>query len=237
MTSSETPLLCLEDLRFGWPNEPDFLIVPQFQLMAGDSVFLEGASGAGKSTLLGLIAGVLKPRSGRIKFFDEDLTQLSTGARDKFRAERMGVIFQLFNLLPYLSMIDNVLLPCRFSAARRARVLENAESLEAEASRLLSRLGLSEKLHGRKTANLSVGQQQRVAAARAFIGSPDLIIADEPTSSVDASTRNALLDLLLEQAETSGAALLFVSHDLTLAGEFKQRVPLAELNTATREPA
>ncbi len=235
MSETDAFLLKVTDLHFGWGQEPDFLIVDDFSMQRGSHVFLEGPSGSGKSTLLGMIAGVLSPRSGAISMNGKRLDALSMSDRDKLRADSMGVIFQLFNLLPYLSMIDNVLLPCRFSSKRRENVLSKADSLEDEARRLLSRLGLPTEMHTRKVSNLSVGQQQRVAAARAFIGSPNLIIADEPTSSVDTAARDAFLALLMEEASATNAGLLFVSHDRSLASAFQTQVSLTDLNTASKE--
>ena len=231
-------LLHIKDLRFGWKSEPDFLVLPEFQMAPQDTVFLEGESGSGKSTLLGLITGVLSPRSGEILFCDQDMTTLSAGQRDRLRADQMGVIFQLFNLLPYLGVIENVTLPCRFSKRRRSRATAKGLSLEAEARRLLARLGLEdEKLFSRPVSDLSVGQQQRVAAARALIGSPGLIIADEPTSALDTDHRDRFLTLLMEEAEAAHAGLLFVSHDRSIGERFDRHVSLKDLNAAGKTEA
>ncbi len=236
MDSPPDPLLSIRDLRFGWPGEDDLLDIPSFELGWKDSVFLEGPSGSGKSTLLGLITGILSPRAGTLRFDNTDLSTLSPSKRDKLRADRMGVVFQLFNLLPYLSVIDNVLLPCRFSALRRANAEHRNKDLDDEAKRLLDRLGLrDQRLLHRKAGDLSVGQQQRVAAARALIGAPDLIIADEPTSALDTESRNAFIELLMDEAADVGATLLFVSHDMTLADHFARRLSLTDLNKASVE--
>ncbi|MFC6196615.1 ABC transporter ATP-binding protein [Ponticaulis profundi] len=233
MTETNTPLIDIRDLHFNWPNEPDLIDIPAFQMNRRDRVFLEGESGSGKSTLLGLIAGVLQPSSGTIRFSGSELNKLSSGKRDRLRADRMGVIFQLFNLLPYLSVIENVVLPCRFSKRRKENALQRSNTIDAEARRLLQRLGLSdERLIHRKVSDLSVGQQQRVAAARALIGSPDLIIADEPTSALDTSNRDQFLALLMEEADAAEAGLLFVSHDPSLGARFDRRIALSTLNEA-----
>lgn len=238
MDDTQSPIVEIENLRFGWPGETDILNIEHFVVHPRERIFLEGPSGSGKSTLLGLITGVLAPQSGDIRFDGQDLTALSASGRDQLRAGRMGVIFQLFNLLPYLSLIENVTLPCRFSKLRRERALKNSANLQDEARRLLARLGLSdEKLLSKPVSNLSVGQQQRVAAARALMGAPDLIIADEPTSALDTAARDAFLHLLMEEAEAANAALLFVSHDKGLGEAFHKRVSLSELNTLSREPA
>lgn len=182
--------------------------------------------------MLGLIAGVLQAQSGRIEVLGHDLTAMSGRQRDRLRADNLGVIFQMFNLVPYLSVLQNVALPCQFSARRRDNIAR-AGGVETEARRLLKRLGLdNEALLTRKVTDLSVGQQQRVAAARALIGEPSLIIADEPTSALDTDSRNQFIDLLNEEARASGAAVLFVSHDAGLSGPFDRTVDLMEINEA-----
>lgn len=224
------PVIDIENLAFAWKGGPQVLNVPSFRLEAGERVFLRGPSGSGKSTLLGLIAGVLAPQQGSVRVLGEDMTSLSASRRDRLRADHVGVIFQMFNLVPYLSVTGNVLLPLRFSPARRKAAGSDAEG---EARRLLARLGLEdERLLARRVSDLSVGQQQRVAAARALIGAPDLIIADEPTSALDADARDRFIALLSEEVTRSGASLLFVSHDASLASLFTRAVDLAAINRA-----
>jgi putative ABC transport system ATP-binding protein len=228
------PAIAIGGLRFRWrADRPWVLDIPAFALAAGERLFLAGPSGSGKSTLLALIAGIHRATEGRIAVLGADLTSLSGSARDRLRADRLGVIFQMFNLLPYLSVLENVTLPCRFSAARRARAIAAAGSVQAEARRLLAHLGLDDPgLERRAAAELSVGQQQRVAAARALIGRPDLIVADEPTSALDTDRRLDFVELLRRECESAGAALLFVSHDRSLAGHFDRLVELPALNAA-----
>ena len=224
------PVVEIEDLTFAWKQGPRVLDIPAFRLDAGERVFLRGPSGSGKSTLLGLIAGVLPPQSGTVRVLGEDMVALSASRRDRLRADHVGVIFQMFNLVPYLSVTGNVLLPLRFSPARRKAASADPA---AEARRLLARLGLEDDvLLSRRVSDLSVGQQQRVAAARALIGAPQLIIADEPTSALDADARDRFIALLSEEVERSGASLLFVSHDASLAHLFTRAVDLAEINRA-----
>lgn len=221
-------LLQIENLRYAWPGQAPVIDLPAFTLGAGERVFLFGPSGAGKSTLLGLIGGLITPQSGTIRFADTELTALGRGRRDRFRADHLGVIFQQFNLLPYLDVQGNVMLPCRFSRARARR----AGDVRAAAAGLLRGMDLDRALWRRRSDELSVGQQQRTAAARALIGQPELIIADEPTSSLDSDRRNGFLDLLFAQVEAAGATLLFVSHDRSLAARFDRAVELAEVNRA-----
>lgn len=224
------PALAVRDLVFAWPGAPSpCLTIPAFAVATGERVFLHGESGAGKSTLLNLIAGVLLPRRGEIRVLGQPLGALSGGGRDAFRVDHLGFIFQQFNLIPYLPVLDNVLLPCRFSARRRARATDDAGSPEAAARRLLAALDLAPDLAGRPAAELSVGQQQRVSAARALIGRPELILADEPTSALDAARQEAFIDLLRAEVAAAASTLIFVSHDARLAGHFDRVVALATL--------
>lgn len=224
------PIVSISNLSFAWTPGNEVLDISDFQLKAGERLFLRGASGSGKSTLLGIIAGVLEAGSGEVIVLGQDMATLEPAARDRLRADHLGVIFQMFNLVPYLSVIGNVTLPLRFSPKRRAAINGNEDD---EARRLLSRLGLTdETLLARRVSDLSVGQQQRVAAARALIGGPEIVIADEPTSALDADARDQFIDLLSEEARRTGAALLFVSHDAGLATHFDRAVDLGEINRA-----
>lgn len=223
------PLLEVDALAYAWPGQPPCLEISRFTLDAGEQIFLHGPSGSGKSTLLNLLAGVLKPACGDIRLLGRSLPALSGAARDRLRADHIGLIFQQFNLIPYLSVLDNVRLPCHFSARRR----ERAGDPTGSAIRLLRHLDLDEGLWQRPATALSVGQQQRVAAARALIGTPELVIADEPTSALDAERQAVFLDLLADECANAGAALVFVSHDRRLAGRFSREVALAELSAPT----
>ena len=223
-------IVSLSNLRFAWPGQAPVLDIDSFELQAGERLFLRGPSGSGKSTLLGLIAGVLEAGTGRVEVLGHALTDLSGGQRDQVRADHLGVIFQMFNLVPYLSVVQNVVLPCRFSK-RRLNEVKALGGPDIEARRLLSELGLDDPaLLSRKVTELSVGQQQRVAAARALIGNPSLIIADEPTSALDADSRDRFIELLSEEARKTKAALLFVSHDASLAPLFDRAMDLSEIN-------
>ena len=228
---SPPPLLRITDLRYAWPGQPELLAIPRFELQPGEQLFLYGPSGSGKSTLLNLVAGTLVARHGRVELAGRDLAALPAGARDRWRADHVGIVFQQFNLLPFLPMIDNVLLPCRFSARRRERALHRDPGLADAARRLLAQLGLDRPgLLQRPVGELSVGQQQRVAAARALVGAPELVVADEPTSALDADARDDFLRLLFAECGAAGAALLYVSHDHSLRPRFARSEDLLALN-------
>ncbi len=258
MTAQAIPasdaMIEVRDLRFGWSRggrgsfrdksrgaSHDTLAIERLSIARGDTVFLHGPSGSGKSTLLGLLAGVLLPREGSVSVLGQDWVALDGvlgGARrDAFRADHVGYVFQQFNLLPYLSVLDNAMLPCQFSKLRLARATQEAGSATAAAQGLLDRVGLSSALWSRPAAQLSVGQQQRVAAARALIGAPELVIADEPTSALDAALRDSFMDLLLGACRKAGSTLVFVSHDERLAGRFDARLSLPTLNSTRQEEA
>jgi len=224
------PAVDISSLDFSWPGHPSLLLIDQLRIARGERTFLHGPSGSGKSTLLSLIGGVLVPRSGSIRVLDTELQSLRPSARDRYRGDHIGFIFQMFNLVPYLSVLANVLLPLRFSSDR-GRGLTSVGA-EKEAARLLQALGLGAEFANRPAAALSIGQQQRVAAARALIGRPALIIADEPTSALDSDTRAGFLALLMNECRSAGTTLLFVSHDLSLAALFDRSVALRELNRA-----
>jgi putative ABC transport system ATP-binding protein len=203
------------------------LDVPELRVERGERVFLFGPSGSGKTTLLGILAGVLAPDTGAVRILGTDLTKLSAGGRDGFRAEHIGYIFQMFNLIPYLTVLENIVLPCRLDRRRMARL--KGKDDRAAAAALAERLEIAPYLKSPVT-ELSVGQQQRVAAARALIGSPELVIADEPTSSLDADRRQRFLDLVFEICAETKSTLVFVSHDRQLEPLFDRQLSLPELN-------
>lgn len=211
------PALAVRALRYQWPGNPEFTLnLPDFTVDREHSLFLHGPSGSGKTTLLNLLGGVLRPQAGEIELLGQPFSAWPARRRDAFRADHIGFIFQQFNLIPYLSVLDNVLLPCRFSPLRARRAGDPA----ASARTLLAALEISGELLARPAHALSVGQQQRVAAARALIGGPEILIADEPTSALDAGRQSAFVELLLAQARQHRSSVVFVSHDLRLASRF-----------------
>ena len=188
---------------------------------SGERIFLHGPSGTGKSTLLNLLAGILLPSSGSIDILGERLNTLSARQRDKWRARHIGVVFQQFNLVPYLNAVDNIQLAAHFGGSLNA---------EDRAKDLLLAFGINSDHHSNTASQLSLGQQQRVAIARALINQPELLIVDEPTSALDTQNRDAFIALLLEQATRHNTTLIFVSHDLSLASEFSRVEALSTIN-------
>lgn len=224
-------MIRLSNITYAWTPDRPVLSIDMLEIGTGEKVFIQGASGSGKSTLLNLISGVFTPTSGSIEIAGQAFGALSSSKRDRIRADCMGVIFQQFNLVPFLSLEENVLLPARFSKARRARIGTSESDRRDRAHAMLDRLGLGiEARDGRAVTDLSVGQQQRVAAARALIGEPTLVIADEPTSALDHNARDIFIETLL--AEAKDATVLFVSHDPTLAAHFDRAIDMGNLNEA-----
>jgi putative ABC transport system ATP-binding protein len=221
----------LENVRFAWPGGPALLDIAHLRVARGERVFLRGPSGSGKSTLLGLIGGVLAPDEGSVRVLGRPLHEMTPAARDRFRGEHVGFVFQMFNLVPYLSVLENVLLALRFAPARAARVQAShaGDNGEGEARRLLDALGLDATLQQRPVTHLSIGQQQRVAAARALLGRPELVVADEPTSALDHDARESFLALLSAECVAHDITLLFVSHDPTLGASFDRHLSLPDL--------
>lgn len=222
------PIVKLSDISFAWsPDQAPVLSFSQLNIRHNEHVFIKGPSGSGKSTLLGLLTGIISPQQGKVSILNTELNQLKQHQKDRFRADHIGYIFQQFNLLPYLSVIENVILPCHFSAQRKSKA---GSTLKAAAVNLLQRLHLDDTLLYKPVVELSIGQQQRVAAARALMGHPELLIADEPTSALDQDNRTAFIELLMEEVRQTGSSLIFVSHDATLESLFSRTINLTELN-------
>lgn len=215
------------NLQFAYQQNQTILNIHDFSVGKSERVFLYGPSGCGKTTLLGLLAGILPSPPGSVQVLGKDLGAMSSAQRDQLRGTSIGYVFQIFNLIPYLSVLDNITLPTLFGR----RVSEHYQTSIEEARALANGLGI-ESLLNRGVEELSIGQQQRVAAARALIGSPGLVLADEPTSALDADARGDFLEVLFAQAKREGAAVLFVSHDRSLASKFDREVSLPTINAA-----
>lgn len=220
------PAINIQNLSFHYEEAHPILELDAFEVKMGEKIFVYGPSGCGKSTLLGLIAGIFLPQQGTLEVLGLDFGSTSKGRRDEVRGKEIGYIFQTFNLIPYLNCLENILLPCIITPQRKAKI---TRPLEQEAALLANHLNLNDVLH-KKARQLSVGQQQRVAAARALIGNPQLVIADEPTSSLDGKNTREFLQLMLREWEEKNFTLVFVSHDERLAEEFDRSVSLSEMN-------
>lgn len=190
-----------------------------------NTFFLHGKSGSGKSTFLNLLCGILEPTTGEIEILGTKLGSLSNSVKDRFRADNYGTIFQQFNLLPYLNVEENISLACKFSEVKTSHVKNMKEEIES----LLDALELSVDL-STPAMNLSVGEQQRVAVARALIGKPKIIIADEPTSALDSDTKESFMKLLFKQVESQNSTLIFVSHDKSLSSNFNTVYDFSDIN-------
>ena len=216
----------LDSVRFYWSKNKDFKIfIPELKISEGEKVLLLGESGSGKTTLLSLISGFLSPISGDIYLNEKNINSLSARSRDQYRSDNIGIIFQQFNLLPYANVIDNVILPLYFSKVRASKIINQKET----AINLCKSLRLPNTVTRMQANNLSVGQQQRVAVARALIGNPSLVIADEPTSSLDSDAQNIFLDLMFAQIEKNNSTLLMVSHDTSLSSYFDRVIDINEI--------
>ena len=216
----------LDSVRFYWSKNKDFKIfIPELKISEGEKVLLLGESGSGKTTLLSLVSGFLSPISGDIYLNEKNINSLSARSRDQYRSDNIGIIFQQFNLLPYASVIDNIILPLYFSKVRASKIINQKET----AINLCKSLRLPDTVTRMQANNLSVGQQQRVAVARALIGNPSLVIADEPTSSLDYDAQNIFLDLMFSQIEKNNSSLLMVSHDTSLSSYFDRVIDINEI--------
>lgn len=223
--------IALRDISFTWPGQrAPTLALDRFEVQAHEQVFVSGPSGSGKSTLLALIGGINSAQSGTVTILEQSLASLAGARRDRFRVDHIGFIFQQFNLIPYLSILDNVMLPCRFSTYRRERALTQGSDVLNAAQSLLRSLDLAPALWSRAVTQLSIGQQQRVASARALIGRPEIVVADEPTSALDSNRQQGFLDLIQQECRQTGASLVFVSHDQRLAERFDRRIALNDIN-------
>lgn len=221
----------INQLVFSYPgkNAAVVLDIPSWHIQQGERLFLQGPSGSGKSTLLNLLAGILTTTQGSMEILGQNLSALSAHKRDRFRARHIGIVFQQFNLIPYLSVLDNIRLAAYFGNK------ENTD-IEQKIVQLFTALGLDRSLLCKQTSALSVGQQQRVAIARAFINSPEILIADEPTSALDSDARDAFMQLLTGICQNQGSTLIFVSHDTSLRQHFQRIVNLADINRAGTAP-
>jgi len=219
-------IIDIQGLRYSYPEKPDQLVldIAQWSVEKQQHTFLHGPSGSGKSTLLNIISAVLSPCSGSVSVCGQALDRLKPRQRDQFRAQHIGYVFQQFNLVPFLNAVENIRLANHFVKDRAAKVQL------PEIDDLLTALNISATERLQAVSSLSVGQQQRVAIARALINKPALLIADEPTSSLDQDNRDRFMQVLFELLAVSDTTLLFVSHDQSLASYFERVESLADIN-------
>jgi putative ABC transport system ATP-binding protein len=215
----------IDQLTFRYPGSgrTTVLNIPHWQIAQGEQVFLKGPSGSGKTTLLNLLAGTLCASSGTLKVLGVNLAQRSARQRDHFRAAHIGVVFQQFNLIPYLSVRDNLLLAAKLGGTTTAAALERS-------ALLFDTLKLDEQLLSEHPTRLSAGQQQRAAIVRALVNAPEILIADEPTSALDSQLRDSFVQHLLALTREWQSTLIFVSHDDSLGRQFQRVTALAEIN-------
>ncbi len=225
----------LSNLRFSYPEQSHLLVldIPSWSVSAGEHTLIYGSSGSGKSTLLNILNGLLSVNSGHVKVLGQHLNKMTSRQRDNFRSNNIGYIFQQFNLIPYLNAIDNIQLASYFSKSKS----KSKFSLNEEIKALLKTLNLQEKDWNKPVRSLSIGQQQRIAIARALINKPTLLIADEPTSSLDQENRDSFMALLMSIVEENNITLLFVSHDMSLSHYFTRVESLNDINQIECEHA
>jgi putative ABC transport system ATP-binding protein len=207
---------------YGEDRRKQLLDIEHWAVKRGERVLIHGPSGAGKTTLLNIVSGLLTCKNGEVSVLDQRLDLMPARQRDRFRADNIGCVFQRFNLIPYLNSIDNIGLASTFSANGHRQWRDQATSL-------LNGLMVDRDDWAKPTSELSMGQQQRVAIARALINSPDLLIADEPTSSLDSENRDNFLALLMKLINKRDMTLIFVSHDMALAEHFTRLDALSDI--------
>ena len=217
----------IKSCTFNYPqSDTKILNINSLHVRESEHIFLHGKSGSGKSTFLNMLCGIIEPSTGTLNVLNQELTMLSQTKKDQFRADNYGTIFQQFNLLPYLSVKQNIALSCSFSKQKSLHVSD----LDKEIRRILSALDLSASVLNTQAMHLSVGQQQRVAVARALIGAPKIIIADEPTSALDQESKEKFMELLFTQVDLQNSTLIFVSHDSSLSSYFSTIYNFEDLN-------
>jgi putative ABC transport system ATP-binding protein len=223
---TETVAISLDTVSYTYPNTKKKVIdIDQWQLKKGEHVFIQGRSGSGKSTLLNLLTGILMCKDKGIQVLGHTLADMSVSQRDAFRAQHIGVVFQQFNLVPYLSVLENIALAAYFAGTSK-------DVVEHTYRELFQGLSLPLDLINQRADQLSVGQQQRVAIARALINTPELLIVDEPTSALDYEAKNEFLAMLMSIVKKNNTTLVFVSHDVSLQPFFSSTIHMSDLNKA-----
>jgi putative ABC transport system ATP-binding protein len=224
LTTQQDNAIFMSEVAYRYPKSTeDSLNIVNWSVKRGEQVFIYGHSGTGKSTLLNLLAGILTTKQGSITILGQALSELSARQRDSFRARHIGMVFQQFNLVPHLSVMDNIQLAAYFAGT-------NARLVQQRYPALFEGLSLELNLINRRADSLSIGQQQRVAIARALINHPQLLIVDEPTSALDNESKSGFITMLMSLVKKEQITLIFVSHDETLAPRFSQQISMADLS-------
>lgn len=227
-TESKKIAISMKNVEFTYPKAPrPTLIIKEFDVFQGQRLFIYGPSGSGKTTFLEVLSGVLVPEKGTISVLGDILSSMNSVERDQFRALKMSYIFQNFNLLPYLRVKENMTLPLKLRGVK-----VEAQDVQGRIYHLSKELGLEEFLE-KPITELSTGQQQRVAVARALLSKPQILFADEPTSSLDYDNREIFLKILFDLSAENGTTILFVSHDRSLESLFERKISFLELNQAS----
>ena len=223
-------MISISDLRFRYAEGEFELDVPSLTVEKGETVAVIGPSGSGKTTLLHLMAGIRLPQEGTVLTDNVEVTDLDDGARRDFRIRRIGMVFQEFELLEYLTVLDNILLPYRINGS-----LTLDREVRDRAARIAERVGIADKLK-RLSTRLSHGEKQRVAVCRALIAEPVLLLADEPTGNLDPANTTKVLDILLDAADATGATLVTVTHDHDLLPRFDRSLNVMDLLEIPEKP-
>ena len=227
---NENLILQIRDLHFQYPASDFKIEISNIKITQGSKIAISGKSGSGKTTLIHLISGILKPQSGEILFFDKSITDMNDKEIRKHRISNIGFIFQEFELLDYLNVMDNLILPYKINKS-----LSLDEEIKNKAKEIANRIGIGNKLN-QHPKQLSGGERQRLAIARALITSPPLIIADEPTGNLDDKTSNIVMDEITDQVSYTNSTLIMISHNNELISSFDEIIDIQESPNIITQP-
>ena len=227
---NENLILQIRDLHFQYPARDFKIEISDIKFTQGSKIAISGKSGSGKTTLIHLISGILKPQSGEILFYDKSITDMNDKEIRKHRISNIGFIFQEFELLEYLNVMDNLILPYKIN---KSLVLD--AEIKDKAKEIANRIGIGNKLD-QHPKQLSGGERQRLAIARALITSPPLIIADEPTGNLDEKTSNIVMDEITDQVSYTNSKLIMISHNNELISSFDETIDIQESPNIITQP-
>ena len=227
---NENLILQIRDLHFQYPASDFKIEISNIKITQGSKIAISGKSGSGKTTLIHLISGILKPQSGEILFYDKSITDMNDKEIRKHRISNIGFIFQEFELLEYLNVMDNLILPYKIN---KSLVLD--AEIKDKAKEIANRIGIGNKLD-QHPKQLSGGERQRLAIARALITSPPLIIADEPTGNLDEKTSNIVMDEITDQVSYTNSTLIMISHNNELISSFDEIIDIQESPNIITQP-